>query len=165
MKTITIFMSMLTVLVFNVNGQNTNVKELLDNQETRMEIFNAIANDHQLMMDFMKVAKENEHSAMMMRNAENHQMKKIESKKSDIVHKNDEHQKKSMMKDNPEMMENMMEMCEKDSAMCCQMANMMMEHPEMMKMCMQKMKEKGMMNPDGKMMNTEGKSNNDNHDH
>ena len=76
MKTITIFITMLTVLVFNVNGQNTDVNGLLDNQKTRMEIFNAIAGDHQLMMDFMQVAKENEHSAMMMRNAENHQIKK-----------------------------------------------------------------------------------------
>ncbi|MEX2427538.1 MAG: hypothetical protein WD577_04750 [Bacteroidales bacterium] len=155
MKAITIFISMLTVLVFNVNGQNTDVKGLLDNQETRTEIFNAISGDHQLMMDFMKVAKENEHGAMMMRNAENHQMKKMGSKKGGMIGMNDEHQMMGMMKDNPEMMQkmmgNMMEMCEKDSAMCSQMANMMTEHPKMMKMCMQKMKEKGMMGADGKM--------------
>lgn len=151
---------MLTVLVFNVNGQNTDVKAFLDNQETRTEIFNAIVNDHQLMMDFMKMAKENEHGAMMMRNVENHQMNKMEPKKDSMM---------DMMKGNPEMMQkmlgNMMEMCEKDSVMRSQMANMMTEHPEMMKMCMQKMKEKGMMNPDGKMMNMEGKSNHDNHAH
>ena len=169
MKTITIFITMLTVLVFNVNGQNADVKSLLDNQETRTEIFNAIAEDHQLMMDFMQVAKENEHGAMMMRNTENHQMKKIESKESGMMHKNDEHQMMEMMKDNPEMMQkmmgNMMEMCKKDTVMRNQMINMMTEHPEMMKMCMQKMKEKGTMDPDGKMMNTKEKSNHDNHDH
>ena len=161
MKSITILISMLTVLVFNVNGQNTDVKGLLDNQETRTEIFNAIASDHQLMMDFMKVAWENEHGAMMMRNAENHQMKKMESKQGDTMEMNSEHQMMDMMKDNPEMMQkmmgNMMQMCEKDTAMRSQMVNMMTEHPEMMKMCMQKMMEKGMMNPDGKMMNTEEK--------
>lgn len=169
MKAITILISMLAVLVFNVNGQNTDVKGLLENQETRTAIFNAIASDHQLMMDFMQVAKENEHGAMMMRNAENQQMKKMESKEGGMMEMNSERKMMDMMKDNPEMMHkmmgNMMLMCEKDTAMCSQMANMMTEYPEMMKMCMQKMKEKGMMNPDGKMMNMEGKSNYDNNNH
>ena len=74
MKITTILISMLTVLIFNVNGQNTDVKELLDNQETRTEIFNAIAGDHELMMNFMKVARENGLGAMMMSNTENHEM-------------------------------------------------------------------------------------------
>ncbi|MDF1573343.1 MAG: hypothetical protein P1P82_17170 [Bacteroidales bacterium] len=167
MKAITIFISMLTVLVLNVNGQNTDVKGLLDNQDTRTEIFNAIANDHQLMMDFMQVAKKNEHGAMMMRNAENHEMGKMEPEKGGMMEMNDEHQMMDMMKDNPEMMQkmmgNMMQMCEKDTAMRSQMVNMMTEHPEMMKMCMQKMNEKGMMHPDGKMMNKEETSNHHNH--
>ena len=158
---------MLTLLVFNVNGQNTDVKVLLENQETRTEIFNAIASDHHLMMDFMQVAKGNEHGAMMMRNTENQQKQKMESKKGGMTEMNDEHQMMGMMKDNPEMMQkmmrNMMQMCEKDTAMRSQMANMMTENPEMMKICMQKMKEKGMMHPDGKMMNKEEKSNHDNH--
>lgn len=166
MKAITILISMLTVLVLNVNGQKTDVKVLLENQETRTAIFNAIAGDHQIMMDFMKVAQENEHGAMMMRNAENHRMGKMEPKKGGMMEMNSEHQMVDMMKDNPEMMGkmmgNMMQMCEKDTAMRSQMANMMTEHPEMMKMCMQKMKEKGMMNPGGKMMNMEGKSNHNN---
>ena len=158
MKAITILISMFTVFVYNVNGQNTDVKGLLDNQETRTEIFNTIAGDHQMMMDFMKVAMENEHGAMMEMNSE-HQMMEM----------NSEHQMMDMIKDNPEMMQkmmgNMMQMSEKDTAMRSQMANMMTEYPEMMKMCMQKMKEKGMMNPDGKMMNMEEKSNHDNHNH
>lgn len=149
MKAITILISMFTVFVYNVNGQNTDVKGLLDNQETRTEIFNAIAGDHQMMMDFMKVAMENEHGAM--------------------IEMNSEHQMMDMIKDNPEMMQKMMgtmmQMSKKDTAMRSQMANMMTEYPEMMKMCMQKMKEKGMMNPDGKMMNMEEKSNHDNHNH
>lgn len=159
---------MLTVLVFNVNGQNTDVR-LLNNRETRTEIFNAIASDHQLMMDFMQVAKENEHGAMMMRNAENDQMHKMESKKGGLMKMNDEHQMTGMMKDNPEMMQkmmgSMMEMCEQDSAMRTQMVNMMTEHPEMMKMCMQKMTDKGIMQSDGKMMNMERESNHENHNH
>lgn len=103
MKAITMFIAMVTVLVFNTNAQNTDVKGLLDNEETRTEIFNAIAGDHQMMMDFMKVAKENEHGAMMMRDAENSKMKKMGSHKG------------GMMKENPEMMKMCMQkMKEKD---------------------------------------------------
>ena len=150
MKTITILISMLTVLVFNVNGQNKDVKGLLDNQETRTEIFNAIAGDHELMMDFMQVAKENEHGAMMMRNAENHQMKKMESKEGGMMGMNDEHQMMGMMKENPEMMQkmmgNMMAMCKQDSAIYTKMADMMTDSPEMMEMCMKMMSDKKEMN-------------------
>ena len=169
MKAITILITILTILVLNVNGQNTDVKGLLDNQKTRTEIFNAIASDHQLMMDFMQVAKENEHGAMMMSNAENHQKQKMESKKGGMMEMNSEHQMMDMMKDNPEMMQkmmgNMMQMCEKDTAMLSKMGNMMSEHPEMMKMCMQKMKEKGRMQSSEKMMNPDEKSNHNNHNH
>jgi len=169
MKATTILISMLIVLVFNVNGQNTDVKGLLDSQETRMDIFNAIASDHQLMMDFMKVAQENEHGAMMISNAENHQMEIMEPKMDSMMEMNNEHQMMDMMKDNPEMMQkmmgNMMEMCEKDSVMRGQMVNLMVEHSEIMKMYMQKMKETGMMNPDGEMMDVEEQSNQDNHNY
>ncbi|MGM0551070.1 MAG: hypothetical protein ACQESW_08325 [Bacteroidota bacterium] len=153
MKTLAILISMITVLAFNVNAQNTDVKNLLENQETRAEIFNAIAGDHQMMTDFMKVAKENEYSARMLRNADNPQMEKMGSMQDG----NDEQKMMRMMKDNPEMMQkvmgNMMKMCEKDSVMRNKMANMMSEHPEMMKMCRHKMKEKGMMAPEEKRMN------------
>jgi hypothetical protein len=40
---------MITVLAFNVNAQNTDVNKLLENKETRTEIFNAIAGDYQMM--------------------------------------------------------------------------------------------------------------------
>ena len=156
MKTITILFSMLTFLAFNGNSQNTDVKGLLDNQETRTAIFSTIAGNHELMMDFMKVARKNEHGAMMMRNAENHPMEKMESKKGGMMEMKGNHQMMGMMKDNPEMMHqmmgNMMDMCEQDSVMRSQMANIMTEHPKTMKMCMQKMKEKE-------------KSNHGNHDH
>ncbi len=135
MKAITLIIAMITVLVFNTNAQNTDVKELLDNKETRTELFNAIAGDHQMMMDFIKVAKENEHGAMMMRDAENPEMKTMGSmqdankkqKKMESMKGGNEQQKMmGMMKNNPEMMQkmmgNMMEMCKKDSAMRNKMA-------------------------------------------
>jgi hypothetical protein len=148
MKTITILFSMLTLLAFNGYSQNTDVKGLLGNQETRTVIFNAIAGDHELMMDFMKVARQNEHGAMMMRNAGNSQMGEMEAKKGGMMEMNDNHQMMGMMKENPEMMQkmmgNMMDMCVQDSAMRSNMADMMAEHPKMMK-------EKGMMGSDGKV--------------
>lgn len=159
MKAITIFILSFTVLALNVNGQSTDVKVLLDNQETRTEIFNAISSDHQLMKDFMAVARENEHGAMVMRNEENSRMKKKESKKGGMMDINNEDQMMEMMKEKPEvrqkMMGEMLEMCEKDSVMRNNMAKMITEHPKMMEMCMQKMKEKGMMRPEEKMMKKE----------
>lgn len=153
MKTITILFSMLTLLAFNGYSQTTDVKGLLDNQETRTAIFNTIAGDHELMMGFMKVAKENRHATMMMEN-ESSKMEKMKPNKG-MVEMKDNHQMMDMMKDNPEMMMNMMgkmmDMCEKDSVMRNKMANMMTDHPEMMQMCMKKMKEKGMMGKDGEM--------------
>ncbi|MCA1756392.1 MAG: hypothetical protein LC649_02910 [Bacteroidales bacterium] len=161
MKAITTLILMLTVLVFNVNGQGTDIKGLLDNHETRTDIFNAIASDNQLMMDFMKVARENEHGAMMLRSNENRQMEKMDSKEVAMTGMDKEQQMKEMMK-NPEMREkmmgDMMEMCEKDSVMRKKMANMITEHPEMMKMCMQTLKEKGEMPDDEKMVKKEEKS-------
>jgi len=157
MKASTMIIAMITVLAFNVNAQNTDVEKLLKNQETRTDIFNAIASDHQMMMDFMKVAKENEHSARMLHNAENPQMKKMESRQYD----NDEQKMMGMMKANPEMMHkmmgNMMKMCEKDSVMRSKMADMMSEHPKMMKMCRQKMEEKGRMNSEEKKLHMKRK--------
>lgn len=158
MKTIVIMISMLTLFIYQGYSQNTDVKVLLNNPETREVIFNAIANDHQLMTDFMKTMKGNEHASMMMKN-DNQQMG--EKSEMGMMGKDASHQMMGkenmmgMMNDNPEMMmnmmSNMMDMCEKDSVMSNKMANMMTDHPEMMQMCMKKMNEKGMMGKDGKM--------------
>ena len=158
MKTIVIMISMLTLFIYQGYSQNTDVKVLLNNPETREVIFKAIANDHLLMTDFMKTVKENEHASMMMKNDKQQMGEKSEM---GMMGKDADHQMMGnenmmgMMKDNPEMMMNMMSnmmgMCEKDSAMCNSMANMMTDRPEMMQMCMKKMNEKGMMGKDGKM--------------
>lgn len=157
MRAITLLM--LTILVYNVNGQNTDVNELFDNQDTRMEIYNAIASDKQMMMDFMEVAKRNKNSTMMMSNSENNQMKKVSYKPSNMMEMKSEHQMMGMMKDNPEMMQKMMDMCKKNPDMCYDMINMISENPEMMKMCMHKMKQEGKINLDEKIksINEKGK--------
>ena len=144
MKTIaTIFIA---VLLFTVNGfsQSSNVKALLDNQETKTEVFNAILNDHQLMSEFMTAMKGNKHATMMMQNnkSEMHGMQeKSGMKASSSGHKMEHGDMMGIMKNNPEMMKNMMEMCMKDSAMRCTMVEMMTEQPEMMKSIKMKMVE------------------------
>jgi spore coat polysaccharide biosynthesis protein SpsF (cytidylyltransferase family) len=121
---------MLSLLTYNSFSQNVDVKGLLDKPETRTEIFNTIVGDHELIMDFMKVMRENEHATMMMK-------------------KNPEMMQKTMV--------NMMEMCDKDSAMRYTMVDMMTQYPEMMKAMMQKMNEKGMIKMDNvPMMENQG---------
>ena len=68
MKTLTIILSMLSLLTYNSFSQNADVKGLLDKPETRTEIFKTIMNDHELMMDFIKAMKGNDHAMMMMQN-------------------------------------------------------------------------------------------------
>jgi len=153
MKTIILVISVITVLSFNGYSQTTKVSELLKNKETRNETFNAILNNHELMMDFMAAMKGNEHAMMMMKG--NNQMQNNEGN-LDMHPEVQEHQMMNhdqmmaKMKDNPEMMQkmmgNMMEMCEKDSAMRCKMADMMTQRPKMMNTMMQKMKSKDLKN-------------------
>jgi len=174
MRTIVIIFSMLTLLTFNGYSQNVDIKGLLDKPETQTEIFNAIVDDHELMMKFMNVVKENEHATMMMHDI-NHPMEKMKSKEgmSEMSGNNKmmDHSEMMSMKDNPEMMQNMMDnmmdMSDEDSIMRCKMADMMILHPQMMQMCIDKMKEKGMMESDGKMkmMNSKVQSEKEGHNH
>ncbi len=144
MKTIVTIFIAVFVLTINGYSQNTTVKTLLDKQETRTEIFNAIMGDHQLMSEFMTAMKGNKHATMMMQNSntgmhgseEKHSMKE-----SSPNHKMQHGDMMGMMKSNPEMMKKMMTVCMNDSAMRCSMVDMMMEQPEMMKSIKSKMKE------------------------
>lgn len=156
MKTILIVISIISTLSFNAYSQTAKANQLLQNKEERNETFNAILNNHELMMDFMEAMKGNEHAMMMMKS--NNQMMDNNGK----MGMGQEHQMvdndkmMSMMKDNPEMMQkmmgSMMDICEKDSFMRCKMADMMVQHPEMMKTMMQKMKDKDQMKMDNKSM-------------
>lgn len=137
MKTLTIIFSMVAFIAFSGYSQSADIKGLLDKPETRAEIFNTILNNHELMTEFMKNMKGNEHAMMMMEE---------DSKMMG-------HDGETEMKEGHQMMDHakMMEMCKQDSVMCCNMANMMTGNPEMMQMKMQKMKLKGMMRMKGCM--------------
>lgn len=185
MKTIVIFLSMMTLFVLNGFGQKTNVTGLLENKETRTEIFNTIMNDHELMTDFMNAMHNNEHAMMMMKGNNqmmgegaymstdggmDHQHQAMRhddaemGNEDEMIHQHqmmDHTRMMNMLKDDPEMMQDMMgammDMCRQDLAYCSHMADMMTEHPDMMQMGLQRMKEKGMIGPDGnvKMMDPE----------
>lgn len=170
MKTIILVISVVTLFSFNGISQTTKADQLLKDKDVRTETFNAILNNHELMMDFMAAMKGNEHAMMMMKG--NNQMMN-DNDKSDM---HQEHQMMNhdqmmgKMQDNPEMMQkmmgNMMEMCEKDSAMRCKMADMMIQHPKMMNTMMQKMKGKEIKKMDDMpMMHKQKDENNQLHKH
>lgn len=66
MKTATLIF--LTIGLFALNGcnQKTDVNAMLDNSETRSEIFDAIANNHSYMTGFMENMQESDHAMQMM---------------------------------------------------------------------------------------------------
>jgi len=69
MKTITLLFLMMGFWTFNIYGQNSDIKGLLEKPETRTEIFNSILNDHEVLTEFMKALEENDHAMMMMRHS------------------------------------------------------------------------------------------------
>lgn len=61
-----LFTFLFALLMLSAYGQSTDVRAMLDREQTRNEIFSAIMSDHQLMMEFMKQAREHEHARLMM---------------------------------------------------------------------------------------------------
>jgi len=135
MKTITMIFLLMSFWALNSFSQNEDVTGLLGKPETRTEIYRAILNDHQLMMEFMNEMKSSDHAMMMMK--ENASGKEPAGN--------------TEMGDSAQMMGNSMGICKMDSTMCQGMANMTGEHPNMMQMCMQSMKENDKMAPGCKM--------------
>lgn len=133
-KRLFITLSMI-IFVVNVHAQNQVATELLNNPQKQDEIFNAILDNHDLMMKFMAKMKENKHAMSMM--------------KSHSSMDETNHGEMKMM------MDNMMNMAENDSSMCRNMMKMIMEKPNMMKMMMEKMHEKDMMDKNTMMKNKE----------
>ena len=137
---------MLTFFAFSSIAQSENIKKIMDNLETRLEIYNNIMNDHERMVEFMEIANGNEHTTMMMQNKK-HQ---IMNSQKDVSEMNCNHQMMDSLnttgkkKDNAGMNKEMMDKCSKNSDMH-NMVEMMARNPKMMKLCMEKMKENGLM--------------------
>jgi len=111
---------------------HTDVKQILSNQDTRMEIMDTIANNGNMSKEMME-AMMNSNTAKMMIQGNEKMTKAIMDNHISMM---------KMMKDNPAMMQgmmaDMMETCKGDSAMMSGMCNTMMGNPQMMDM-MQKM--------------------------
>ena len=135
MKTLIVIFSIMVLVTFNSCDQKMNTKTMLDNTETRSEIFNEISGNHQLMTAFMENMQKNDHAIQMMQG------------------------NKMLM---GQMMKgNGMQLMMKDSTMMHSMMGEMMKDGKMMVNMMQMMHEKGMMSKDCmqscvKMMGTKG---------
>ena len=148
MKTL-IIIALFTTLTLTGFGQKTNVKELLKDQATRTELFNAIAMDPGLKKEFMATMKKHQGHMSMQQGDE----KKMQGK-GQMGMKNGDPDASAMM-NSPEkkeqMMSKMMEMCKNNPDMRKMMADKMTKNPEMMQSMMKMMKEKGMMDENGCM--------------
>jgi hypothetical protein len=66
MKTIALILLIVPLWVSSGLAQDNNITGLLNKEGTRMEIYNAILNDHNLMSKFIDAIKHNDHAMMMM---------------------------------------------------------------------------------------------------
>lgn len=135
MKALTIILSMIGLVSLNSCTQETNPQAVLENPETRTEVFNAISKNHDYMTEFMESMHDNQHAMQMMQGN-----KKMMS---------------SMMQGEG------MQMMMKDSTMMHSMMDGMMNDGKMMGTMMKMMHEKGMMSEDcmescSKMMGEKG---------
>ncbi|HIC31947.1 MAG TPA: hypothetical protein EYO76_08515 [Flavobacteriaceae bacterium] len=119
MKTLLIVLSAVGLLSLNSCKQETNTQALMENPETRTEVFNAISKNHDYMTEFMESMHDNQHAMQMMQGN-----KKMMS---------------SMMQGEG------MQMMMKDSTMMHSMMDGMMNDGKMMGTMMKMMHEKGMM--------------------
>ena len=124
MKTLVIIFSIIGFMTFTSCNQNTDASIMLENPETRNEIFNTISGNHDMMTSFMESMQTNDHAMQMM-------------------------QGDKMMMSNM-MQGNGMQMMMKDGAMMGNMMQMMYKNGMMSDECMQAMQqmmsEKGMGN-------------------
>lgn len=141
----------LTLLIAALSAcqQQKDVSTMLENDDTRNEIFNTIISDHEYAEQLMTKMMEDDHTQMMMKG--NEQMMGM------MMSDND--QMMAMMKDKPDMMHNMMSnmmnMADSDSSMCAHMMDMMKDKPNMMGQMMEMMHKEGMMDKETMMKNKE----------
>lgn len=153
MKTLSIILFIAPFWIMNGLAQEQRVADLLRDEETRSEIFKAILNNHQLMLEFMDAMKDNDHAMMMiqrntgmmgsssmaeMKMSDEHHIMGMKNENSEMMN-----QMTGIMKENPQMipeiMGKMMDISENDSTVYKQMIEVMSKHPHMMKMGMQNM--------------------------
>jgi hypothetical protein len=136
MKTTTIILMAIGIISLSSCEQKTATNAMLENSETRTELFDAIANNNNYMTEFMGNMQGNNQAMQMM--------------------KGNQKMMGTMMKD-----QGMEMMMMKDSLMSMNMMQSMMKDGKMMNQMMQIMHTEGMisedcMNSSTKMMNDKG---------
>lgn len=135
MRTLIIIFSVVGLITLNSCKQEANMQSILQNSETRSEVINAIAKDHNYMTEFMENMQDNNHAMQMMKGNKKMmgmmmQGDGMQMMKDSMMTKNMMH---SMMKDG-KMMGSMMQMMHKEGMMS----------EDCMQSCMKMMGDKGM---------------------
>ena len=146
--------------------QDTNTQALLENTQTRTEIFNAISENHEYMSAFMKQMQDNPHAVQMMQGNKKMMGNMMKGQGMKMMMK-DSMMMKNMMQGMMEHMQGrhtMMQEMMKDGKMMGNMMQMMhkkgMMSEDCMQSCMKMMGDKGM---DMEGMNKMGSSEKDDH--
>ena len=132
MRTITIILLAMGLISLSSCEQKTDPNAMLENSQTRTELFDAIASNHSYMTQFMDNMQTNDHAMQMMQG--NQKMMGTMMQGGGMW---------MMMKDSM-MMKNMMD----DQPVMHAMMDRMMKSPETMNSMMQMMHENGMMSED-----------------
>jgi hypothetical protein len=139
----------LLILAFSACQQQGDVSKMLENEESRNQLYETIISDNEHSKQLMQAMMEDDHTLMMMK--ENGEL-------MNMMMSNNENMM-GMMKDNPEMtqgmMSNMMSMAEADSSVCTHMITLMKDKPNVMGQMMDMMHKEGMMDKETMMRNRE----------
>ncbi|GAA4281463.1 hypothetical protein [Gaetbulibacter aestuarii] len=125
MKTLIMIISISGLLLFNSCAQKPDTAQLLENENTRQEIFQNIVDNHDYMMSFMNTMQSSEHAMGMMQG--NHMMM------GNMMRGGGMH---TMMKDST-MMKSMMTQMLTNKAMMTHMMQMMHNRGMMSNDCME----------------------------
>jgi hypothetical protein len=137
MKTTTIILMAIGLLSISSCEQKTDTNAMLENTETRTELFDAIASNHNYMTEFMGNMQGNDHAMQMMKGNQKimgnmMQGEGIPMMNDSLMSKN---MMQSMMKDG-KMMHRMMQIMYKEGMMSedCMNSNMKMMNDKEMNM-------------------------------
>ena len=137
MKKLALITFPVLLLLVSSCGRQADINTLLQNQDTRNQIFTKIADDHELMTAFMEKMMSSNHAKMMMQGNKN----MMGMMMNDVG-------MMQIMKDNPYMMHTTMSHMMKDGQMMAHMMQMMKQEgimsEEAMQSCMKMMADKGM---------------------
>lgn len=125
MKTLIVVLSAIGLLSLNGCKQESDPQVLLENSNTRTELFSAIIQNHEYMMEFMETMHSNEHAMQMMKGD-----KKM---MSSMMHG----EGMQMMMTDSIMMKNIMQVMMKDGKILANMIKMIHEKGIMSEDCME----------------------------